>query len=234
MHDYKAMIKKILKREKLNIFGYSSLLYGIGEIFDFILRIIAEIIKPTAGIPERPSKNFEDLVGLIGGIPSRERIAMLTLKEAAYIFKTVKENRPKALLEIGIFKGGTTLLLSAAKPDESKLISVDIADFKNEKIKKLLDKNTSLVKADSRTFTPPFKIDFIFIDGDHSFDGVKNDFDHYLPYLNQGADILFHDAVGLKHVFASASVNSFVKTLEKKSTLKFIKDTDSLRHFKKI
>lgn len=37
------------------------------------------------------------------------------------------------------------------------------------------------------------KIDFIFIDGDHSYDGVKKDVDLWLPKLNPGALIVMHD-----------------------------------------
>jgi predicted O-methyltransferase YrrM len=37
------------------------------------------------------------------------------------------------------------------------------------------------------------KFDTIFIDGDHSYDGVKFDFDNALPLLEEGGIIIFHD-----------------------------------------
>ena len=37
------------------------------------------------------------------------------------------------------------------------------------------------------------KVDFIFIDGDHSYEGVKKDVDLWIPKLNQGALIVLHD-----------------------------------------
>lgn len=38
----------------------------------------------------------------------------------------------------------------------------------------------------------PF-IDFLFIDGDHSYEGVKEDFEKYSPYVKTGGSIVFHD-----------------------------------------
>lgn len=36
-------------------------------------------------------------------------------------------------------------------------------------------------------------VDFLFIDGDHSYDGVKNDFEMYSPFVRNGGLIVFHD-----------------------------------------
>lgn len=37
--------------------------------------------------------------------------------------------------------------------------------------------------------------DFIFIDGDHSYEGVANDFINYRPLLSEGGCVAFHDIV---------------------------------------
>lgn len=37
--------------------------------------------------------------------------------------------------------------------------------------------------------------DFIFFDGDHSYEGVKSDFTNYCPLLSAGGCIAFHDIV---------------------------------------
>lgn len=46
-------------------------------------------------------------------------------------------------------------------------------------------------------------IDFLFIDGDHSYDGVKSDWESYRSFMRPGAIVVFHDygwAEGVKRV----------------------------------
>lgn len=40
-----------------------------------------------------------------------------------------------------------------------------------------------------------FKFDYLFIDGDHSYQGVKNDFYMYSQFVKPGGIIAFHDAL---------------------------------------
>lgn len=40
-----------------------------------------------------------------------------------------------------------------------------------------------------------FGVDFLFIDGDHTFEGVKSDFEAYSPLVKPGGIIAFHDIV---------------------------------------
>lgn len=42
-------------------------------------------------------------------------------------------------------------------------------------------------------------IDFLFIDGDHTYDGVKDDFDRYSSFVADGGLIAFHDIVEIEH-----------------------------------
>jgi predicted O-methyltransferase YrrM len=39
------------------------------------------------------------------------------------------------------------------------------------------------------------KLDFLFIDGDHTYKGVKMDFEMYSPLVRKGGIIAFHDIV---------------------------------------
>lgn len=39
------------------------------------------------------------------------------------------------------------------------------------------------------------KIDFLFIDGDHTYEGVKKDFEMYAPLVREEGVIAFHDIV---------------------------------------
>jgi len=39
------------------------------------------------------------------------------------------------------------------------------------------------------------KLDFLFIDGDHTYEGVKKDFEMYSPLVRRGGVVAFHDIV---------------------------------------
>ena len=39
------------------------------------------------------------------------------------------------------------------------------------------------------------KVDFLFIDDDHSYEGIKKDFEMYSPLVRKGGIIAFHDIV---------------------------------------
>ena len=53
-----------------------------------------------------------------------------------------------------------------------------------------------LVIADSRTVDPPAQpLALLFIDGDHSAEGVRADWAHWRGTLAPGGHVLFHDAV---------------------------------------
>jgi len=68
--------------------------------------------------------------------------------------------------------------------------------------------------------------DLIFIDGDHSFDGVSFDFEYSTRVLNENGVIIFDDREGHK------AVDSFFRTLPVDRTWDFTDIND--RHFKTI
>ncbi|SEV88801.1 Methyltransferase domain-containing protein [Chitinophaga sp. YR573] len=47
---------------------------------------------------------------------------------------------------------------------------------------------------------PDNDVDFLFIDGDHSYAGVKADFENYSTFVRPGGLIVFHDVCGLPEV----------------------------------
>jgi predicted O-methyltransferase YrrM len=44
-----------------------------------------------------------------------------------------------------------------------------------------------------KTLLPPTGIDYLFIDGDHTYAGVKQDFEMYSPLVRRGGLVAFHD-----------------------------------------
>ena len=133
--------------------------------------------------------------------------------EIERLFEIVCELNPSKVLEVGTARGGTLYLWAQAATDDATLVSVDLpggdfggayADCRSELYQAFAhDAQTMhLLLADShqpqtlqnvveRFDNEP--IDFAFIDGDHTYEGVKADFLDYGKLVRPGGIIAFHD-----------------------------------------
>jgi len=141
--------------------------------------------------------------------PSQEKSEIIEL------LHLLKKHKPKYILEIGTERGGTLFLFSNVAYPQSMIISIDLPGgpfgkgypfykipiFKsfgnNNKKIFLLRMNFHNIKTLERVkkILGSKKIDFLFIDGDHRYDGVKKDFIYYSPLVRKGGIIAFHDIV---------------------------------------
>lgn len=121
--------------------------------------------------------------------------------------------KPKVILEIGTATGGTLFLLSRITSEDGSIISIDLPSgqfgggYPIWKI--LLYKSFSLpkqqihlIRANShkretldkvKAILNGKEIDFLFIDGDHTYQGVKKDFEMYNSLVKKNGIIAFHD-----------------------------------------
>lgn len=113
-----------------------------------------------------------------------------------FLFQTKNK---KYALEIGSNYGGTSFGLCHLY---EHVLSVDIKHDKNfDKIKEIFP-NYNYIISDSTTNDTinyikslGIKFDFIFIDGDHSYEGVKNDYEKYKQFLADDGYMAFHDII---------------------------------------
>jgi len=123
--------------------------------------------------------------------------------------------KPKVMLEIGTANGGTLFLFSHVASRDATLISVDLSagmfgggypvwKIPLYKSFALSDQKIHLIRADShsqstlesaKSILNGKEIDFLFIDGDHMYEGIKKDFEMYSPLVKNGGIIAFHDIV---------------------------------------
>jgi hypothetical protein len=188
--------------------------------------------------------SFEDLYFLFNCNNSNRGIVALDFDEAAYLFKIVKKLQNANILEIGRFLGGSTVLFSvAAKQGNSKVHSIDLKfktpQFAKDDVlssflnSKKLD-NVSLYVGNSREYEFKINFDLVFIDGDHSYEGVLGDYKNIIKNVSSNGHIVFHDSIsGREFCSEHLPVAKFVNELIASEELIFIKNIGSLAHFKK-
>lgn len=113
-----------------------------------------------------------------------------------------------APVEIGAFKGRSTWYIARALEDAAsahRLISIDPhlegtqADFERNVAASGVSARVDVRAAYSHDVAPdvPGPVGLLWIDGDHSYDGVRRDFEDWFPKLAVGGWIAFHDTVDL-------------------------------------
>ncbi len=156
-------------------------------------------------------------------------IKPLQIKEELIDFlKLVKGYNPKIVLEIGSSMGGTFFLLSRVADGEGTLISIDLPcgywgggypDWKIPLFRLFASKKQNVYLMKNNSHEPDTlkalkeilngrKIDLLFIDGDHSYAGIKKDFEMYSPLVKKGGIIAFHDILPQPHEL-EIEVNKF-------------------------
>ncbi len=129
------------------------------------------------------------------------------------LYSLVRALYPEVVVEIGSARGKSTCCLSLACKDNQagKVFAIDphmsnawsdvntTGDnerFLRSRLKAYdLEPYCEVIRATSteaaKTWDRP--IDLIFIDGDHTFEGVKTDFELFQPYFTDKALVIFHD-----------------------------------------
>jgi len=143
-----------------------------------------KLIYLASRSPFPPGQNTEEILGLL---------------------HLIKEKKVKEIFEIGTSFGGTLYLFSKMAEKTAHIVTIDLT-IKNKTLLPSFGRNQqriTLIESDSTLSTSidrikqlfPDGIDFLFIDGDHSYEGVKKDFDTYARFVKSGGMIAFHDIV---------------------------------------
>jgi predicted O-methyltransferase YrrM len=128
--------------------------------------------------------------------------------ELSELLHMLRDLHPRRIMEIGMDRGGTMALWSQIADAEACLIGLDIniGTGVEARIRSKLKvaQTLSLIEADSHAHVAKQrvlgtlrenKLDFLFIDGDHSYEGVKQDLENYGSLVRSGGLIALHDIV---------------------------------------
>lgn len=143
----------------------------------------------------------------------------VTNLEGKILASMVANLGPKAIIvEIGSFLGRSSAYIAAGSPEDAILYMIDLWDrslleivsqenryavagksHKFEAIKRLkalgLFEKVIMLQGVSEVFAKDWKypIDFLFIDGDHNYEGISRDYECWSPFVKSGSRIAFHD-----------------------------------------
>jgi cephalosporin hydroxylase len=95
------------------------------------------------------------------------------------------------VLNIGVEMGASVAALHTGNPYFLDAIDIDLSnlDFAKDDLPGVI-----FIEADSHTYDFSDRTyGLIFIDGDHSYGGVKADIENILPQLEKGGTVIFHD-----------------------------------------
>jgi predicted O-methyltransferase YrrM len=135
--------------------------------------------------------------------------------ELIELARIVRGQRPRTMLEIGSATGGTLFVLCQMADPHATIVSIDLPGaafgggygaYRIPIMRRLKQQSQQLHLMRTNSHSPETllrlqgilqnaQIQFLFIDGDHSYDGVKQDFEMYSPLVTPGGIIGFHDIV---------------------------------------
>lgn len=185
-------------------------------LYESLLLTVAidDIIK-SSGARSSNIRDVEELVDFAFGFrylgfshkPIQRR------SEIVELLGILKRHRVHTMMEIGTDRGGTLFLFSRVSAPGAKIVSVNLPwsslnaycmKYRNRLYASFATngQSISLLSANShergtianvKRELAGKKLDFLFIDGDHSYEGVKKDFEMYSPLVRKGGIVAFHD-----------------------------------------
>ena len=156
----------------------------------------------------------------------------------------------KCAVEIGVYEGVNTINIAKEISSDATLYAIDpfvkgrLGICYYEKIARMLVKKNKVagkikfITAYSSGAAPmvPSEIDFIFIDGDHSLEGIKQDWALYAGKVQTGGYMLLHDTVVPAHDPAVAALGShqyFESDIKSDPRFSIVDTVDSLSVLKR-
>ncbi len=136
-------------------------------------------------------------------------------KEIKRLIERVQELKPRTVLEVGTARGGTLFLFCQSAAEDAEIVSLDLPYGRNgggypkrkEPVYRLFARpgqQLTLLRANSHLGDSRIRVeravggkkfDLIMIDADHSYEGVKRDFELYSPLVSERGIVVLHDVL---------------------------------------
>lgn len=142
--------------------------------------------------------HFDNLMNILNeGGNEGGGVMQLTEVDAELLYRYAKQvknynSEATTILEIGRFRAGSTMILAGATHgNDINIVSVDIRDACRHCFSTAYDwldtydeKQRIDIRTEDSTTMKNMPISLLFVDGDHSYEGIKKDFIHHWNYLD--------------------------------------------------
>jgi predicted O-methyltransferase YrrM len=138
---------------------------------------------------------------------------MQKLAEFAPLLTLLARRRPAVVVEVGTYRGGSFYALCNVADPHATLVSIDLpgglfgGGYDEQELRSMHGygvhtQSLYFLARDSQDVSTRDAvvklldgrlIDFLMIDGDHRYEGVRRDFELYSPLVSAGGLIAFHD-----------------------------------------
>ena len=142
-----------------------------------------------------------------------ERGAAQKEKELALLLELLRRRRLRTVVEIGTWRGGTLWAWCQVARRDAVIVSIDLpgglfgGGYGEEELPALrghaqarqalhllrLDSHDARTVEAVRALLGGRPVDLLFVDGDHTYDGVRLDYSLYGPLVGQDGLVAFHD-----------------------------------------
>lgn len=173
-----------------------------------------------------------------------------TTPEEREVVKKYAQGKNSAV-EIGVYEGVNTAIIADKMNAAGKLYGIDpffkgklgvcyskIVTVYNLKRNKVSNKVQLIEKLSGDAANDvPAELDFMFIDGDHSYDGLKTDWELYSTKLKKGGIVLLHDTTVPDFDQQRArfgSIRYFNETILKDARFRHLETMHSMNALEKI
>jgi predicted O-methyltransferase YrrM len=208
MFEHQARcVREIIQRKGVRFFVSRALDDAVFSARVALLIAQIRLLSPSAKVHELVDRVFQ----------CKEIRPFQIRSELNEFLDTVQRLKPRTVVEIGTAQGGTLCLLCRVADKRAAIISIDLpggsfgggyADWQGVLYRafsqtgqqmRLLraDSHSTATLANLREILGGREIDLLFIDADHTYEGVKQDFELYSPLVASGGIIGFHDIAPL-------------------------------------
>lgn len=181
------------------------------------LRQPRQLREALAAIREHQAReaSLDEWVDLALDFPSRGNVKIRTVQQPSEIgalLQAVAALEPERILEIGTYRAGTLLLWSQLASKRVVTCDIDVPAHMVPLYREFPPPASActveILEGDSHCGEFRARVsealggpvDFLFIDGDHSAVGVREDYEMYNDLVRPGGLIAFHDIVPLQPV----------------------------------